>query len=115
MKFIHLSDLHIGKRVNEISMIEEQEHILNQILQIIDDEKPDAVIIAGDVYDKSVPTTEAVELLDSFLFRLSKRDAEVFTYCARVPRRGCKAYRQGRAYLSAAVHQARACPPVLRE
>ena len=78
MKFIHLSDLHIGKRVNEISMIEEQEHILNQILQIIDDEKPDAVIIAGDVYDKSVPTTEAVELLDSFLFRLSKRDAEVF-------------------------------------
>ena len=78
MKFIHLSDLHIGKRVNEISMIEEQEHILNQILQIIDDENPDAVIIAGDVYDKSVPTTEAVELLDSFLFRLSKRDAEVF-------------------------------------
>ena len=57
MKFIHLSDLHIGKRVNEISMIEEQEHILTQILQIIDDETPDAVIIAGDVYDKSVPTT----------------------------------------------------------
>ena len=113
MKFIHLSDLHIGKRVNELSMIEEQEYILTQILQIIDDETPDAVIIAGDVYDKSVPTTEAVELLDSFLFRLSKRDTDA--YCARVPRRGCKAYRQGRAYLSAAVHQARACPPVLRE
>lgn len=78
MKFIHLSDLHIGKRVNEMSMIEDQEHILNQILSIIDDENPDAVLIAGDIYDKSVPTTEAVELLDSFLFRLSKRDAEVF-------------------------------------
>ena len=78
MKFIHLSDLHIGKRVNEISMIEEQEYILNQILGIIDNENPDAVIIAGDVYDKSVPTTEAVELLDSFLYRLSKRETEVF-------------------------------------
>ena len=78
MKFIHLSDLHIGKRVNEMSMIEDQAYILNQILQIIDDEKPDAVLIAGDVYDKSVPTTEAVELLDSFLYRLSGRDTEVF-------------------------------------
>lgn len=78
MKFIHLSDLHIGKRINEISMLKDQEFILNQILGIIDDEKPDAVLVAGDVYDKSVPTTEAVELLDSFLYRLSKRDAEVF-------------------------------------
>lgn len=78
MKFIHLSDLHIGKRVNEFSMCEDQEYILRQILQIIDDEAPDAVIIAGDVYDKSIPSTEAVELLDSFLYRLSKRSTEVF-------------------------------------
>ena len=78
MKFIHLSDLHIGKRVNEFSMCEDQEYILRQILQIIDDEEPDAVIIAGDVYDKSIPSTEAVELLDSFLYRLSKRRSEVF-------------------------------------
>ena len=78
MKFIHLSDLHIGKRVNEFSMIEDQKFILNEILKIIDDETPDAVIIAGDVYDKSIPSTEAVELLDSFLVRLSKRHTEVF-------------------------------------
>lgn len=78
MKFIHLSDLHIGKRVNEISMLEDQEHILNQILGIIDEEAPDAVLIAGDIYDKSIPNTEAVELLDRFLYRLSNRDAEVF-------------------------------------
>ena len=73
MKQIHLSDLHIGKRVNEISMIEDQEYILHQILQIVDDEKADAVLIAGDVYDKSVPSAEAVTLFDDFLCRLAKR------------------------------------------
>ena len=73
MKLFHLSDLHIGKRVNEISMIEDQEYILLQILQIIDEEKSDAVLIAGDVYDKSVPSAEAVTLFDDFLFRLAKR------------------------------------------
>ena len=78
MKFIHLSDLHIGKRVNEFSMIEDQEYILKQILKIIDDEAPDGVIIAGDVYDKSVPSAEAVELFDDFIVRLSKRDLPVF-------------------------------------
>ena len=56
MKFLHLSDLHIGKRVNEFSMLEDQEYILTKIINIIDDEKPDAVIVAGDVYDKSVPS-----------------------------------------------------------
>jgi exonuclease SbcD len=74
MKLIHLSDLHIGKRVNEVSMIEDQEYILLQILQIIDDEKADAVLIAGDVYDKSVPSAEAVTLFDDFLCRLAKRN-----------------------------------------
>ena len=78
MKFIHLSDLHIGKRVNEFSMIEDQEYILKQILKIIDDEAPDVVIIAGDVYDKSVPSAEAVELFDDFIVRLSKRDLPVY-------------------------------------
>ncbi|MGI5976302.1 MAG: exonuclease SbcCD subunit D [Candidatus Limivicinus sp.] len=78
MKFIHLSDLHLGKRVNEYSMLEDQEYILKEILGIIDGEKPDAVFIAGDVYDKSIPSAEAVELLDNFLVALSKRDAEVF-------------------------------------
>lgn len=78
MKFIHLSDLHIGKRVNEFSMIEDQEYILKQILNIIDGEAPDGVIIAGDVYDKSVPSAEAVELFDDFIVRLSKRDLPVY-------------------------------------
>ena len=78
MKLIHLSDLHIGKRVNEFSMIEDQEYILKQILKIIDNEAPDGVIIAGDVYDKSVPSAEAVELFDDFIVRLSKRDLPVY-------------------------------------
>ena len=77
MKLIHLSDLHIGKRVNEVSMIEDQEYILLQILRIIDDEKPDAVLICGDVYDKSVPSAEAVTLFDDFLCRLAGREIPV--------------------------------------
>ena len=72
MKIIHLSDLHIGKRVNEFSMIEDQRYIFNRIYQIIDEEKPDAVLIAGDIYDKSVPSEEAVELCDEFITRLSQ-------------------------------------------
>ena len=78
MKLSHLSDLHLGKRVNEFSMLEDQQYILTEILQIIDREKPDGVMIAGDVYDKSVPSAEAVALLDDFLVRLAKRDLQVF-------------------------------------
>ena len=78
MKFIHLSDLHLGKRVNEISMIDDQAYILTQILHIIQQEHPDAVLIAGDVYDKSIPSTEAVSLLDEFLCRLAKDRLPVF-------------------------------------
>jgi DNA repair protein SbcD/Mre11 len=78
MKFIHLSDLHLGKRVNEYSMLEDQEYILKKILNIIDAETPDGVIIAGDVYDKSVPSAEAVQLFDDFLVSLSDRKLQVF-------------------------------------
>ena len=78
MKLIHLSDLHLGKRVNEFSMLEDQEYILTKIINIIDEEKPEGVIIAGDVYDKSVPSAEAVELFDDFLVRLAKRNLKVF-------------------------------------
>lgn len=78
MKLIHLSDLHLGKRVNEASMLEDQQYILEQILGIIDAENPDGVLIAGDVYDRSVPSAEAVALLDDFLFRLSQRKLQVF-------------------------------------
>ncbi len=78
MKFIHLSDLHIGKRVNEFSMYEDQEYILSETIKIIDSEKPDAVLIAGDVYDKSIPPSEAVTLFDRFLCFLSERNLQVF-------------------------------------
>ncbi|MDE5721446.1 MAG: exonuclease SbcCD subunit D [Clostridia bacterium] len=78
MKIVHLSDLHLGKRVNEFPMLEEQEYILTKIINIIDGEKPEAVIIAGDVYDKSVPSAEAVALFDEFLYKLSKRGLQVF-------------------------------------
>lgn len=78
MKLIHLSDLHLGKRVHEFSMHDEQQAILEQILTIIDSEKPDGVLIAGDIYDKSVPPAEAVMLFDDFLVNLSKRNLQVF-------------------------------------
>ena len=78
MKIVHLSDLHLGKRVNEFSMLEDQTYILTKIINVIAEEKPEAVIIAGDVYDKSVPSAEAVQLFDDFLVRLAKRRLSVF-------------------------------------
>ncbi|MBE5963035.1 MAG: exonuclease SbcCD subunit D [Lachnospiraceae bacterium] len=78
MKLMHLSDLHIGKRVNEFSMIEDQKYILEQILKIVDSERPDGVLIAGDVYDKSLPSVEGVTLFDDFLSGLHKRKVAVF-------------------------------------
>lgn len=81
MKLIHLADLHIGKRVNEFSMLEDQRHILNQIIEIAETEQPDVVLIAGDVYDKSIPPGEAVSLLDDFLTALSKRNLPVLLVC----------------------------------
>lgn len=78
MKIMHLSDLHLGKRVNEFSMIEDQTYILNEIINIIDEQKPKVVILAGDIYDKPIPPAEAVELFDDFLYKLSKRNLYVF-------------------------------------
>ena len=78
MKLIHLSDLHLGKRVHEISMLEDQRYILRSILEIVDSEAPDGVLIAGDVYDRSVPAAEAVSLLDEFLCQLAQRKLQVF-------------------------------------
>ena len=75
---MHLSDLHIGKKVNEYSMLQDQEYILKEILQIIDNKKVETVIIAGDVYDKSVPLTKAMGLFDEFLYQLSGRDINIF-------------------------------------
>ncbi len=78
MKLIHLSDLHLGKRVNEVSMIEDQECILHQIIRIIKNENADAVLLSGDIYDKSVPSAEAVTLFDEFLSRLAQLKVQVF-------------------------------------
>ena len=72
MKLIHLSDLHIGKRVNEFSMLEDQSYILSQILAVTKKEQPDCVIVAGDIYDKPVPSAEAVQIFDDFLTRLAE-------------------------------------------
>ena len=78
MKFIHISDLHLGKRLHETSLIEDQEEILKQIIEIIDQEKVECVLVAGDIYDKSVPSAEAVQLFDGFLVELAKRNLQVF-------------------------------------
>ena len=78
MKIMHLSDLHIGKKVNEYSMLQDQIYILKEILHTIDDEKVETVIIAGDVYDRSLPPNEALELFDEFLYQLSSRNVNVF-------------------------------------
>ena len=78
MKLFHLSDLHIGKRVNEFSMIEDQKYILTQILYAADQEKPDGILISGDVYDRTIPTAEAVQMFDAFLTRLSEQKIPAF-------------------------------------
>ena len=78
MKFIHTADLHIGKIVCEHSMLDEQRRILARILEAVDSEKPDAVLIAGDVYDKPVPSAEAVAVLDDFLVELAARKVRTF-------------------------------------
>lgn len=78
MKIMHLSDLHIGKKVNEYSMLQDQIYILKEILRIIDNEEVETVIIAGDVYDRSLPPNEALELFDEFLYQLSGRNVNVF-------------------------------------
>lgn len=77
MKLIHLSDLHLGKRVNDFPMLEDQAYILDRVLEIAGEEQPDAVLIAGDVYDKTVPSAEAVALLDDFLVKLADRSLPV--------------------------------------
>ena len=78
MKLIHISDLHIGKRINERSLAEEQTHILKQICDIIGNLKPDAVLIAGDIYDKAVPSAEAVMMFDDFLVSISGLAGHIF-------------------------------------
>lgn len=71
MKFLHLADLHIGKSIKEFDLIDDQRYILNKIVMIAEEEKADAVVIAGDVYDRAVPSEEAVRVFDDFIYALS--------------------------------------------
>ena len=78
MKLLHISDLHIGKRLNGFSMLEDQKYILKQILAIADEQQADGVMIAGDIYDKPVPSAEAVQVFDWFLTELADRGRQVY-------------------------------------
>lgn len=78
MKLFHISDLHLGKRVYEFSMLEEQNALLRSILKKIEEEQPDALLITGDIYDKPVPPVEAVRLLDDFLTELSAKGVHTY-------------------------------------
>lgn len=78
MRLLHISDLHIGKKVNEFPMLEDQKHILRQILEIADNQRTDGVMIAGDIYDKPVPTADAVQVFDWFLTELADRGKAVY-------------------------------------
>jgi len=73
MNLMHLADLHIGKRVHGFSMLKDQQYILEQILSLVDKERPDCVLMAGDIYDKPVPSAEAVTVFDDFLAGLYER------------------------------------------
>ena len=72
MKFFHLSDLHIGLKLMNRDLREDQEYILDEITELARRERPDAVVIAGDIYDKAVPSAEAVEVFDRFLVGLTE-------------------------------------------
>lgn len=78
MRFLHLSDLHLGRRLYDLSLLEDQRLILEQILERLDQKGTDGVLLAGDLYDKAVPSTEAVTLLDWFLTQLAQRKTPVF-------------------------------------
>ncbi len=78
MKVLHTSDLHLGKRVHGYSMVEDQRHVLDGIVGIVRDRKPDAMLIAGDVYDRAVPTEEAVRMFGDFLEEVTAEGCEVY-------------------------------------
>ena len=78
MKFAHIADLHIGKRVHDFSMMEDQRYILEEMLRIFDEEKVDGVLIAGDVYDKTLPSAEAVQVFDDFITKLAKMEMPIY-------------------------------------
>ena len=78
MRFIHIADLHLGKKLKEFSLIDDQRAVLCQVTEAVKKHKPDAVFIAGDVYDRMIPPAEAVALFDEFLSSLAELDVQVF-------------------------------------
>ena len=105
MRLLHISDLHLGKRVNEYSMLEDQAHILEQILKIADQEQAQGVLIAGDVYDKPVPPAEAVRLLDYLLSSFADRKIPVFFISGNHDSRdrlsfGAELFKKGGVYMA---------------
>ena len=78
MKFLHTSDWHLGKCLMEESFYEEQKHILNEIIKVADEQKVEAILIAGDVYDKNIPSVDAVNIFNDFLKEITKRNIEVY-------------------------------------
>lgn len=78
MKFVHISDLHIGKKLSEFPIVEDQRYILGRIVDIVKDERPDGVLIAGDVYDSSAPSAESISIMDDFITQLSDTGTSVF-------------------------------------
>ena len=81
MRLMHLADLHIGKRVNEFPMLDDQRYTLEKLLHMVEERQIDAVLIAGDLYDKSAPSAEAVSLVDWFLTALARTNTQVLV-CA---------------------------------
>ena len=109
MRLMHLSDLHLGKRVYEFSMYEDQKYILKQILEIAGEQKANAVLISGDVYDKPIPPAEAVQLFDDFLTALSDRKVPVYVISGNHDSAerlsfGARLMTQSSVFMSAAFH-----------
>lgn len=106
MKFFHISDLHIGKRVCGFSMLEDQRYILNQIADLAREYRPDGIWVAGDLYDKSMPSAEAVELADSFLYQFAEMEIPVWVISGNHDSAQRIAY-GGRMMEQAGIHMAR--------
>ena len=77
MRFFHLSDLHIGKQLHSYNLKQDQEHILQEVVSYAEKIRPDAMVFAGDIYDKSVPSAEAVRIFDEFLTKLSSLEPAI--------------------------------------
>jgi len=78
MRILHTADLHIGKMVNNFSMLEDQKYVLNQMVKAVREQQADAFIIAGDVYDRPIPSAEAVEAFHDFIQKLHETGVEIF-------------------------------------